>query len=66
VVGFDGINAASWTQPPLTTVEQPIAEIADTAISALRTLIEKPGQAQPNYLFRARLRRGGTTAGPAA
>lgn len=66
VVGFDGIDAASWTQPPLTTVEQPIAEIADTAISALRTLIEKPGQAQPNYLFRARLRRGGTTAGPAA
>ena len=28
IVGFDGIEAAAWTQPPLTTVEQPIDEIA--------------------------------------
>ena len=27
VVGFDGI-AAGWTEPPLTTIEQPIDEIA--------------------------------------
>jgi DNA-binding LacI/PurR family transcriptional regulator len=65
IVGFDGIDATSWTQPPLTTVEQPIADIAETAITALRTLIEKPGQTQPNYMFRPRLRPGGSTAGPA-
>ena len=28
VVGFDGIEAAAWTQPGLTTIEQPIADIA--------------------------------------
>ncbi len=66
VVGFDGIDAASWTQPKLTTVEQPIDDIAETAISALRLLIEKPGQTQPNYMFLPRLRLGGTTAPPSA
>ena len=65
IVGFDGIDAGSWTQPSLTTVAQPIDDIADTAISALRKLIETPDQAQPNYVFRPVLRPGGTTAAPA-
>ena len=43
MVGFDGIEAASWTQPPLTTVEQPIADIAETAVDALKSLIDEPG-----------------------
>jgi DNA-binding LacI/PurR family transcriptional regulator len=64
VVGFDGIEAASWTQPPLTTVEQPIHDIAETAIQALRDQIADPGQALPNYVFRPQLRVGGTTAVP--
>jgi DNA-binding LacI/PurR family transcriptional regulator len=62
VVGFDGIEAASWTQPPLTTVEQPIQDIAETAIQALRDQIADPDQALPNYVFRPQLRIGGTTA----
>jgi DNA-binding LacI/PurR family transcriptional regulator len=62
IVGFDGIDAATWTQPVLTTVEQPIDEIAGTAVSALRTLIEEPEQAVPSFTFRPRLRVGGTTA----
>ncbi len=64
IVGFDGIEAASWTQPSLTTVAQPIDEIAVTAISALRKLIESPDQTQPNYVFHPQLRHGGTTASP--
>lgn len=64
IVGFDGIEAGSWTQPPLTTVAQPLGDIAETAITALRTLIKAPHQAQPNYVFRPRLRVGGTTAPP--
>lgn len=64
VVGFDGIDAASWTQPPLTTVEQPIDEIARTAVDALRTQVERPVERQPSYVFRPRLRVGGTTAPP--
>lgn len=64
IVGFDGIEAGTWTQPALTTIEQPIAEIAETSISALQTLIDEPGQAVPSSTFRPRLREGGTTAAP--
>jgi DNA-binding LacI/PurR family transcriptional regulator len=63
VVGFDGIEAASWTNPPLTTIEQPIAEIAQTAVDTLRTLIEDP-KALPNSYFRPNLRVRSST-GPA-
>ena len=65
VVGFDGIEAAAWTQPPLTTVEQPIDEIAGTAIEALRALVEAPTQTLPSYVFRPTLRIAGTTGPPA-
>jgi DNA-binding LacI/PurR family transcriptional regulator len=61
IVGFDGIDAATWTQPPLTTIEQPIDDIASTAVMALRKLIDEPGQAVPSYAFRPLLRVGGTT-----
>jgi DNA-binding LacI/PurR family transcriptional regulator len=64
VVGFDGIDAASWTQPPLTTVEQPIDEIARTAVAALRAQMDRPEERQPSYVFRPRLRIGGSTAPP--
>jgi len=64
VVGFDGIGASGWTQPPLTTVEQPIDEIAYTALAALRAQVDRPVERQPSYVFRPRLRLGGTTAPP--
>ena len=66
IVGFDGIDAASWTNPPLTTVEQPIDEIARTAVEALRGQVERPDERQPSYVFRPRLRPGGTTASPSS
>jgi DNA-binding LacI/PurR family transcriptional regulator len=62
VVGFDGIEAAAWTSPALTTVEQPIEEIAETAVNALRTLIAEPEKPLPDYSFRPRLRVRGSTA----
>jgi DNA-binding LacI/PurR family transcriptional regulator len=64
VVGFDGVDAADWTQPLLTTVEQPIDEIAETAVGALRALIEEPERPLPHYVYRPRLRVGGSTAPP--
>ena len=64
IVGFDGIEAAAWTSPPLTTVEQPIEEIAETAVNALRTLIAEPEKPLPDYSFRPRLRVRGSTAQP--
>jgi DNA-binding LacI/PurR family transcriptional regulator len=62
VVGFDGIDAAVWTSPALTTVEQPIEEIAETAVNALRTLIAEREKPLPDYSFRPRLRVRGSTA----
>jgi DNA-binding LacI/PurR family transcriptional regulator len=65
VVGFDGIDAAAWTSPALTTVEQPIEEIAETAVNALGTLIAEPEKPLPDYSFRPRLRvRESTAAAP--
>lgn len=32
VVGFDDLRPASWANPPLTTIRQPIAEMAATAV----------------------------------
>jgi DNA-binding LacI/PurR family transcriptional regulator len=64
VVGFDGIDAGTWTIPPLTTVEQPIEQIADTAVRTLMSLIGDPSLPLPNSYFRPRLRVRGTTAAP--
>ncbi len=65
VVGFDGIDATTWSVPALTTVEQPIAQIADTAVQTLTTLIEDPSSRLPNSYFRPVLRVRGSTAPPA-
>ena len=64
VVGFDGIDAASWVDPPLTTIEQPIDEIASTAVDLLRAVISapEPSRRLPRVLFQPKLRPGGSTA----
>jgi DNA-binding LacI/PurR family transcriptional regulator len=61
IVGFDGIDATGWTDPPLTTVEQPIIDIARTAVATLRSLIGGQGGAMPDVQYRPRLRVGGST-----
>jgi len=64
IVGFDGIDATAWMDPPLTTVEQPIEDMAEMAVNALWSLMEEPDRHVPNFLFRPRLRAGGSTAPP--
>ncbi len=49
IVGFDGIDATNWTQPTLTTVEQPIHDIAETAVDALHSLIQNPERPLPEF-----------------
>ena len=66
VVGFDGIDAANWTQPALTTVEQPIEEISQAAVDILMTAIHDPDRRLPVFSFRPRLRRRGSTGPPPA
>jgi DNA-binding LacI/PurR family transcriptional regulator len=64
IVGFDGIDATKWSIPELTTVEQPIDEIAETAVQTLLTLIEQPERSLPNLYYRPTLRVRAST-GPA-
>ena len=64
IVGFDGIEAAGWIDPPLTTVEQPILDIARTAVSTLRSLIGGQSGAMPDVQYRPKLRLGSSTAAP--
>ena len=40
VVGFDDIPAASYMQPGLTTIRQPLDDIADAAVRTLLRQIE--------------------------
>jgi DNA-binding LacI/PurR family transcriptional regulator len=44
VVGFDDLPEARWASPPLTTVRQPLGEMAATA---LRLLVRMMGGARP-------------------
>jgi DNA-binding LacI/PurR family transcriptional regulator len=62
IVGFDGIEAASWVDPPLTTIEQPIQELASTAVDLLQTVIADPSRSLPRVLYQAKLRPGASTA----
>ena len=42
LVGHDDIELASYLQPPLTTIAQPIADLAETAVNFLIERIETP------------------------
>lgn len=55
VVGFDDIPAAAHANPPLTTVHQPIAEIARTALRTLLTRIRYPNTEPREINVSARL-----------
>jgi DNA-binding LacI/PurR family transcriptional regulator len=64
VVGFDGIDATKWSVPELTTVEQPIEQIAETAVRTLQALIVEQGDRTANAYFPPRLRVRASTAAP--
>jgi LacI family transcriptional regulator len=45
VMGFDGLAEGFDTQPPLSTVTQPVADLGREAVRMLLSLIEDPGRA---------------------
>jgi DNA-binding LacI/PurR family transcriptional regulator len=65
IVGFDGIEATTWTRPELTTVEQPIVRIADAAVQALRQLIGDADARPASSYFAPTLKVRKSTAPPA-
>ncbi|WP_030423131.1 LacI family DNA-binding transcriptional regulator [Streptomyces sp. SCSIO 75703] len=42
VVGCDGIRVGEWLRPKLTTVQQPVAELARTALEVVQARIDAP------------------------
>ena len=56
VIGFDGIDIGRFTLPRLTTVEQPVSEIARRSVNLLLDMMEK-GTAPRHILVDASFRR---------
>jgi LacI family transcriptional regulator len=63
IVGFDGIPLASMTTPRLTTVKQPIQEIAAAAVAVLLSKQDAPGLGKP-LLLACEISAGETTSSP--
>ena len=47
IVGFDGVPEAAGTEPPLTTVSQPIAELGRRAV---KIILDHPQEVRPEAL----------------
>ena len=63
VVGFDGIDISRFTVPRLTTVEQPVDEIARRSVNLLLDMMEK-GAAPRHILVKASYRSRESVAPP--
>ena len=63
VIGFDGSPLASFTDPPLTTLRQPVASMA-TAIASLLVGDHRNNNSVPTQRFRAELVIGQSTGRP--
>ncbi len=59
VIGFDGIELARFTQPPLTTVEQPAEEIAKAGVELMLRLLDNPEDSEYR-IVEGRLVEGGS------
>ena len=66
IVGFDNIAFAELMDPPLTTMEQPVEELASRAVEMLLRLIDGLPLQEPNVRLEARLIHRGTTREPPA
>jgi LacI family transcriptional regulator len=62
LIGFDDITFAQFTQPALTTVAVPRAEIGRVAFESLSALMKKAGTAGETYEIRTHLVVRQTTA----
>ncbi len=64
VVGFDDQPIASLCDPPLTTVAEPVAEVADRIVALLLDGLEKKDHPEGLHLFEPRLVTRSSTASP--
>jgi DNA-binding LacI/PurR family transcriptional regulator len=68
VVGFDDIEMAAWTDPPLTTIRQPVGEMGRLAVDWVANALSRPASApdEPTavHLEPALIIRGSTAPPP--
>ncbi|MFJ8884559.1 LacI family DNA-binding transcriptional regulator [Streptomyces sp. NPDC102402] len=64
IVGFDDLPVARWTHPPLTTVRQPLFEMASVAANALLRVIDGEPADQFRLELATQLVVRGSTAPP--
>ncbi|WP_256332676.1 substrate-binding domain-containing protein [Streptomyces sp. 2131.1] len=64
VVGFDDLPVARWTQPALTTVRQPLLDMASMAATTLLRIIDGEQVDTLRLELPTRLEVRGSTAGP--
>lgn len=64
IAGYDDVQLASWPAFDLTTVNQPIDQMARRAVEQLLARIDEPGRPPIHERFPARLMIRGTTAHP--
>jgi DNA-binding LacI/PurR family transcriptional regulator len=58
VVGFDGVDAATWLNYDLTTVLQPLERMVEAAVEMLLERIENPELPSEKRLFAGSIRHG--------
>jgi DNA-binding LacI/PurR family transcriptional regulator len=51
IVGFDDMPMASWRAYNLTTIRQPVADIIDTAVELIVSIVEQPERPAASRLF---------------
>ncbi len=61
LVGFDDIPFASYVDPPLTTIQQPMAEMGRQAMQMALTLMNDPQAQVPDIVISGRLIERGST-----
>jgi LacI family transcriptional regulator len=64
VVGFDDIRMSAWEAFELTTIRQPLAEMARTSVDLLAQRVEAPASSSRRLVFPSLLVRRSTTGPP--
>jgi DNA-binding LacI/PurR family transcriptional regulator len=60
IVGFDGFGAGAWLSYALTTIRQPVEEMAKACVEMLFDRIDDPGRAPERRLFAGEMIEGGS------
>jgi LacI family transcriptional regulator, xylobiose transport system transcriptional regulator len=66
VVGFDDLPVAQWVGPPLTTIRQPLVEMAESAAELVLALARGEQPVQTRLEFATELIVRESTAPPAS